>query len=203
MLFWNIESEPYAVELNRGSLPQGWSIIFDPKNFTLDSTPGGKVEYIYLPYLKKSIGAKVVEIFVPVPENAASGKYFVSAVATTKASGAAQVNLVGQKKFSFEITVGGLKNTQGVNANKAVIIENPGTLETVLSEQANMRNGGAGDGGASGQNRAVIIENPGTSASFSSENATDAGFLNRGRNPLFFAAVAVILIIAWVIYRYE
>lgn len=107
LLFWNAESEPYDVAIRAASAPHGWTVVASPKEFSLGPSPPGKTEYIYLPGLKKTVAAKIVEIYVEAPKVAAPGNYTVIVdAASGRASGGA-VNVVGERRFVFKTGVTG------------------------------------------------------------------------------------------------
>lgn len=184
ILFWNSEGEEYAVELSGAGLPEGWTIIAAPSRFLLNSTPSGKTERIYLPGPKNTISAKVVEVYVVVPDTAPRGQYEAVLQATAGNSGGAGFSLLQERRFSFTVNVsegffsnhGGAKTSE---ANRAVIVNiTPDTANEKMTEE---------------------IQSDG----FLSTSFGQSSRSGNTTQKLAAAAVIAIIIAAWMVYRHD
>jgi len=119
MLFWNVENESYTMKLSVKEAPKDWVIIIDPNEFILNKSIGE--EYISLPYIRESIKAKVVNLFVKPDSNSKPGKYFVMIETEVKIfkNETTDITIVPRSIFKFEID---LKDFDTANSNN--VIEN-------------------------------------------------------------------------------
>jgi hypothetical protein len=103
ILVWN-RGDPYLVRFRVSSLPEGWSVIVNPNNFILNSTPEGYVENMNLPGLTEPLKAKVVNVFVKPPETAGEGVYNIAIDATAGNPGE-QISILQERTFNFEVEI--------------------------------------------------------------------------------------------------
>ncbi len=177
ILFWNAGDDSYDVKLENIEIPDNWIVISDPESFYLDDTPVGNIEHIYLPSIKKTIEASLIDVYVYVPEYETPGKktVIIKAVAGTSAN-VSGFSLKQERLFIFNVDV--VKDLYQDMPNidmdpKTVSVDiNPKVVKEFIDE----RSAGASDG------------------TISSETIKAA---------LFIFGLAFIIVLAWRIYRYE
>ena len=177
ILFWNAGDYGYDVELENIDVPENWIVISNPDSFYLDSTPVGNIEHIYLPSLKKTIKASLIDIYVSVPEYEIPGKrrVIIKAVAGNpdKTSG---FSLKQERLFFFDINVVEdlYQDMPNIDMNpKTVSVDiNPKVVREFIDTQS--------------ASRSDIIISPETI-----------------KTVLFIFGLVLIIAFAWRIYRYE
>ncbi|VVB60827.1 Uncharacterised protein [uncultured archaeon] len=105
ILFWNAQDQEYSVKISDSKMPQGWTVIVNPKQFLLNSTPAGNTERIYLPGAKNTVIAEVADIYVIVPKNESIGNYIVSIMAAAGNGTGPGFLLMQERQFSFDVNV--------------------------------------------------------------------------------------------------
>jgi len=120
MLFWNVEEEPYTVELSVKEAPKDWIVIIDPDEFILNKSIGE--EYIKLPYISENIRTKVVNLFVKPVRDSKPGKYFVLIKAETELPQNEKngIAIIPGRLFKFEIDFKGFESSNNIE-NKEII----------------------------------------------------------------------------------
>lgn len=98
-LFWNVDEDPYVVEIEVKGLPEGWTVVANPDEFLLDSSTGS--ELVYLPYLERSIKATNVEIFVITDSDDEGGEIILSA--RNKIVDGGDINFVQERRIVLKV----------------------------------------------------------------------------------------------------
>ncbi len=175
MLFWSDQEQGYDVRLTDIKAPQGWNVIPNPGQFMLNSTPDGRTERIYLSSAKNTITAKLVDLYVTAPSNEAIGNYTVSLAAAAGSGTGTGFSLVQERRFLFGVNViSGLAPKQAEAADTRTVL-----IDTIPSMS-----------GQSEENKMLS----GTAAETSGEYTKFAAYL---------FLIAVIVAIAWRVYRYD
>lgn len=177
ILFWNAGDYSYDVKLENIEVPENWIVISNPDSFYLNSTPVGNIEHIYLPSLKKTIEASLIDIYVSVPDYETPGKKRVIIKAVAGNPGTVSgFSLKQERLFFFDINV--VKDLYQDMPNidmdpKTVSVDiNPKIVREFIDTQS------AG--------RSDIIISPETI-----------------KTVFFIFGLALIIALAWRIYRYE
>jgi len=139
LLFWNQDNLlGYTISLDSVDTPEGWVILFNPSEFYLNDEPSGNIEYIYLSRLKTAVSAKIVNIYVSVPEYTLSGIYpiKIKAIAGNDILGVAY-SLKQERLFSFEVSVteGLYQNKSNINTDSKNVLVNINPMVTHQSIQ--------------------------------------------------------------------
>lgn len=181
ILFWNAGSDEYPVQISEADAPEGWIIIATPKEFRLNSTPSGKIERIYLPSAKNTIGAKVVDVYAAAPKGASIGEYVVALKAITGENKGTEsgFSLFQERRFSFKINVvRGSPQKSDKDAgtiNKTVLINTMPLIDEKISYDYSTSDNGQ-----------VFLQN-----------------LKKERTVGYALLILAIMIIAWRIYKYD
>lgn len=176
ILFWNSEEQEYVLEMSNAESPNGWSVIIFPRQFRLNSTPGGKTERIYLPNTKDIITAKIVEVYITVPEGEARGKYTVRLKATAGNGESSGFSVMQERQFLLDVNVIGGRTLRTDGGEKRTVLIDASPLAEVQR--------------AAGERASNAL-------SASSE-------LPEGRNIIAgFVALIAILIAAWRVYGHD
>lgn len=174
ILFWNAGEQAYDVKITGIGAPQGWNVISNPGQFMLNSTPDGKTERIYLPGANTVI-AKAVDIYVAVPANEVAGNYAVSIAAVAGNGTGAGFSLMQERQFLFNVNV-----IRGLAQKPAEAADS----RTVLINTMPSMNGQSAEYGVS------------NTAYASPEN-------KYGRFAIYLFSGAIIITLAWRIYKHD
>ncbi len=79
IIFWNVEEEPYKIELEVKEAPKDWTIFIQPKEFLLSTSTGN--QHMSLPYTDKNVKAFQVNIFVKPEKIEKGGRYEITLTA--------------------------------------------------------------------------------------------------------------------------
>jgi len=177
ILFWNTGDYSYDVGLENIDIPENWTVISNPDNFYLGSTPVGNIEHIYLPSLKKTVEASLIDIYVSVPEYEISGKKTVIIKAVAGSPGAVSgFSLKQERLFFFDINV--VKDLYPEMPN---INMNPKTVSVDINPKV--------------VKEFIDVQPVGGSDITISPETIKTAFV--------IFALALIIILAWRIYKYE
>ncbi len=106
ILFWNADDSGYSLELENVDVPKDWVVISDPAVFHLDDNYSGKAEHMYIPRLKRTVSAPLVNVYVSVPKSAQSGKYTIALKAVAGAGDTVSgFSLRQERMFFFDVYV--------------------------------------------------------------------------------------------------
>lgn len=176
ILFWNTGDYGYDVELENIEVPGNWTVISNPDSFYLNSTPVGNIEHIYLPSLKKTIEASLIHIYVSVPEYEIPGKKTVIIKAVAGSPGnVSGFSLKQERLFFFDIDV-----VKGLYQDMPNIHMDPKTVSVDINPKIVREFIDAQPAG-----RSDIIISPETI-----------------KTAFVIFGLALIIILAWRIYRY-
>ena len=178
ILFWTGGLEDYNVYFETVKKPFGWTVLYNPSEFHMSNTTYfGKFEHIYLPSIKRTVIASLVNVYVFVPVDAVSGNYTVVSKAVAGGSPSGGVSLKQERLFVFDISVES-NNTDVRSQNnddlKSVVVDiNP----TIIN---------------SNEVSGVGVKRPKFYLNY-----------NLIRNIIISIIVLIILILAWRIYHYD
>ena len=192
ILFWNTESEGYNLFLETITAPKDWTIIINPFDFYLGNTSFGKMEHIYLPRIKKTISASVINVHILVPKTTPTGKYTVILKATSNDKTTSLISLKQERLFFYEINVVGNNQKNSNDNNQNDNNANNEFIETINTEQTSI---------LIDINPTILhqtnvskLKNPSKSINISNNNT---------KTFLFFVSIILIIFIAWRIYAHD
>ena len=106
LLFWNTDGSGYDVKLKNIDVPKDWDVILDPPEFYLDDMYSGNIEHIYIPRLKKTVSAAMVNVYVSVPKYEKQGHHIIVLKAIAGGNDAISgFSLRQERLFFFDVYV--------------------------------------------------------------------------------------------------
>jgi len=176
ILFWNAGDNGYDVKLENIEIPDNWIVISNPDSFCLNDTPVGNIEHIYLPSFKRTIEASLIDIYVYVPEYEIPGKKTVIVKAVAGNSGnVSGFSLKQERLFFFDIDV-----VKDLYQDMPNIDMNPKTVSVDINPK-------------------VVREFIDAQSADRSDTIISPETI---KAVLFIFGLALIIILAWRIYRY-
>lgn len=192
VLFWNADEIGYTLSINKINVPENWLILIHPNHFLLNNSPKEFVERIYLPGAKTTISAKAVDVYITVPKRETVGAYEIVLNAIAGDGKSTGFSLFQERKIIFKVNVikGSEQKTNESGDNeprRTVIIDTSSLIDHSGEINIHSLNNNSGEIGAQYQNTPYVQVNE-----------------KESKKPyLILILMAIIILFAWRIYKYD